>query len=67
MEAESSKTQHRYDRLEESIDLFTMVTSMGIQQQLQVQMQLNSHVVEKTVKDQVLLTKQIAETGRVVA
>jgi len=40
---------------------------MGIQQQMQVQMQLNSHVVEKTVKDQVLLTKQIAETGCVVA
>jgi hypothetical protein len=56
------KTQDRYDRLDESIDLFfTMVSSMDTFQQ---QMSFNSHVVEKTVKDQVLLTKQMKTSSK---
>ncbi|CAN6253106.1 unnamed protein product [Urochloa humidicola] len=69
MSQAESKNDERWDYMQESIDLlFAKVGRVETQQdQMREQLDLNSKVVDQTVRDQIVLAKQLAETGRVVA
>ncbi|CAO2211068.1 unnamed protein product [Urochloa humidicola] len=69
MDNMSSIQDEHWEDLQERLNLLfskmgTMETS---QQQMKTQMDINSQVLDQAVRDQLLMSKQLAETGRVVA
>lgn len=69
MARRASDRDERWDEVQESLDLIfaKMTTFDNNQKQMKAQLDLNSQVVDQAVRDQITLSKQITETGRVVA
>ena len=69
IEASDNNKDERWDQLQESLDLlFAKVSTLNKNQhQIRAQLDLNSKVVDQSVRDQLVLVKQNAETGHVVA
>ena len=69
MSVADRKQDERWETIQESLDLLfaKMSTVEQNQHQMREQLNLNSTVIDQSVRDQLTLAKQLAETGNVVA